>query len=143
MIILLTIFSQCSRSRDGVAMWLKFLCHWSHVCFCVVVEKLVRSCDCERASIKYNLPTLFPLPTTLPLLSLSMHFPFPPIKVPPASSNRVPERRLFSAFGMCNTLDNRCGIIFPSTEQFIMIVPRPSANAGFGPIPLIVEFPRG
>src|SRR5271155_837872 len=105
-------------------MWPKFLCHWSHVCFCVVVEKLVRSCDCERASIKYNLPTLFPLPTTLPLLSLSMHFPFPPIKVPPASSNRVPERRLFATFGTCNTLDNWCGIIFPSTEQFIMIVPR-------------------
>src|ERR1700678_2125537 len=94
MIIPLTIFSRCSRSRDGVAMWPKFLCHWSQVCFCVVVEKFVRSCICECASIKYSLPTLFPLPTILPLLSLSIHFPFPPIKVPPASSNRVPDDRL-------------------------------------------------
>ena len=72
-----------------------------------------------------------------------MHFPFPPIKVPPPSSHQVPESKQFAAFGMCNTLDNQCGIIFPSTEKLTMIVPRPSAIAGFGPIPFMAEFSRG
>ena len=43
-------------------------------------------------------------------------------------------------FGTYSTLDNRCGIIFPSTEKLTNTVQRPVAMAGFGPIPSMVEF---